>query len=617
MRSLLSQLSLILPHEARRRFILATAGSVAVGLLDSAGLLLILPLVDLANGQEASSAVLRHISNALGNPSTETLTLVLAAAVVLLFVLKDLGALWFTWWLAGYVATERVRTSARILQHMLNAPYGNVASRSSSEMMRTMDSAVLQVFTMTINGLMLTVSSTISVLSVLVVLLVVAPVPTCVLVVYFGLASLAFDRFARPRAKAAGAEGNAASVRGFRAAFAALGAIKELKLRGTQQHFVDNYRDAQLKGARASRIASFISTLPKYLLEILFIVAVGIVIALGSSGETQSGGAIGMLALFVAAGFRMLPAISSLLSSVSSIRVGSDSLRIVHAEVLASGISDIAIQVQPRPETVKPVRFNKEISLEEVVFRYQATKVDVLAGVSLKVPRGSSLALVGGSGAGKTTLVDVMVGLLRPTSGRILVDGTDIAANIPGWQRSVAYVAQEAFLLEASLAENVAFDQAPELIDRDLVLEVLTAAQLLDVVVALPDGIDSQVGERGARLSGGQRQRIGIARALYRRCEVLVLDEATAALDNETEHRVNSTIAELHGQVTLIVIAHRLSTVRHIDQIVYLDRGRVAATGSFDEVRRTNESFARLVELGSLDELPNTAGLPPDSALDG
>lgn len=610
MRTLFSQLSTVLPRRAKRNLVLATVGSVGIGLLDGFGLLLILPLVNLATGQAASSSFVSSVSGFFGDPGTATLTLILAVAVVVLFVLKDLGALWFAWWLAGFVATERVRTSARLLHHMLSAPYSQVASRSSAEMMRTMDTSVLQVFSLTINGLMLTASTSISVLAVLAALVALAPVPTVVLIAYFGVASLAFDRLAKPRALAAGVETNRASLTGFRSAFAALGAIKELKLRGTQEHFVDSYREAQLRGAYAGRVASFIATLPKYLLEIMFIVAVGIVLVLSS--RTGGGSGVGLIALFVAAGFRLLPAVTSLLASASGIRVGADSLRIVHAEVTAAGAAaHEATAADTRGDGADWITsFERQVALEGVDFRYPGTEVDVLKNIWIEVPRGSSLALVGGSGAGKTTLVDILVGLLTPTRGRVSVDGTDIQLHPRGWQRSVAYVAQDIFLLEATLAENVAFDQPGAEIDRERVLAALGQAQLLEIVEALPDGIDTQVGERGARLSGGQRQRIGIARALYRQCQVLVLDEATAALDNETEHRVNTTIAELHGSITVVVIAHRLSTVRHTDQVVFLDRGRVAATGTFDEVRRTNKDFARLVELGSLG--PATASAASD-----
>jgi ABC-type multidrug transport system fused ATPase/permease subunit len=248
------------------------------------------------------------------------------------------------------------------------------------------------------------------------------------------------------------------------------------------------------------------------------------------------------------------------------------------------------------------------LRLEGVGFQYPSSEAKVLDEIWLEIPQGSLVALTGGSGAGKTTLVDIVLGLYTPTRGRVTVDGRDISDDLVAWQRQLGYVAQDVFLLDASLAENVAFDQAAADIDLGRVRAALAQAQMLEVVDTLPQGLDTQVGERGARLSGGQRQRIGIARALYRNCGVLVLDEATSALDNETESRITKTIKDLQGQMTVIVVAHRLSTVRNADQIVFLERGRVEGIGTFDQLRDANAGFARLVQLGSLESKWTEAG---------
>jgi ABC-type multidrug transport system fused ATPase/permease subunit len=243
----------------------------------------------------------------------------------------------------------------------------------------------------------------------------------------------------------------------------------------------------------------------------------------------------------------------------------------------------------------------RSLRVEGVAFRYPGGERDVLRDVDLEVPMGTSLALVGGSGAGKSTLADVMLGLHEPTSGRVTVDGADVRTVRNAWRRAVGYVPQDVFLLDATLAENIAFDVDRAHVDEARLGSAVAAAQLDDVVAGLPDGLESQLGERGSRLSGGQRQRVGIARALYRDPQVLVLDEATSALDNETEHRIAGTLEALRGELTVVMIAHRLSTVRTADQVAFLKDGRVEAIGSFDEVRRASPDFERLVRLGSLD----------------
>ncbi len=246
-----------------------------------------------------------------------------------------------------------------------------------------------------------------------------------------------------------------------------------------------------------------------------------------------------------------------------------------------------------------------DVSVRALTFAY-ADQPDelVLRGVDLNIPSGPSVAIVGSSGAGKSTFVDLLLGLHRPSSGLIPAGDTNIYDNLPAWQRQVAVVPQDVTLLDETLGANIAFDEA---IDTGRLAEALDRAQLSDLVRSLPQGLDTEIGERGVRLSGGQRQRIGIARALYRRPALLVLDEATSALDNETERRLTETIDSLKGTMTMVIVAHRLSTVRHCDQLIFMSEGRVATVGTFDEVAALNDEFAHLVALGQLTPATNKA----------
>ena len=592
---LISKLNDIFNRTTKRRLAFAVAGSTATSIVDTVAIALVLPLVDLATGKGEESSSVAHLGSLFHTHDLNRLTIIVTAMVMTLFVLKDIGSLAFTWWFTGFIQSERVRTSARILSHMLNSPYSEVSRRSPADLMRTMDSAVVQVFNTTISGLMLSISSGLAIASVIATLLVLAFVPTLILLAYFGLAAFLFNRVAKPRALEAGRVMNEASVAGYKSAFAALGAVKEIILRGSQPVFVERFESSQLRGAYAGRTASFLGALPKYMLEILFILAIGIIVL--ASPRADGGNQLGMVALFVTAGFRLLPSVTSLMANATSVRVGASALDTVHEEVMAARAQTGSSGVADGPVT----RFASELRVDGVWFRYPGAASDVLRGVSLAVPAGTSLALVGSSGAGKTTLVDLLLGLHVPTRGRILCDGRDIAADMRGWRRNVAYVPQDVYILDATLLENVAFDQPKERIDRQRVLQALTEAELNDVLESLPDGLETQLGERGTRLSGGQRQRVGIARALYRKPSLLVLDEATSALDNETEHRISSAIAALHGNVTVVVVAHRLSTVRDVDHIAYLEEGVVKASGTFAELRDSSEGFERLVRLGSLE----------------
>lgn len=594
MRSVLLKVNDVFDRRTKQKLIVATLGSVVVAAVDTLAIALVFPLVSLVSGDRDGSVPVGLVSRILGHPDADTLTVVLTVAVVVLFVLKDIGTMVFNWWTSGFVASERAKTSARLLEHFLTAPYTQMTRRSSAELLRTMTDAVGQVFNGTVGGLMQVTSNLISIVAISIGLLVLAPLPTLAVVVYFSLAALVYLRVVKPRATRAGAVMAEASVEGWRWALASFGGMKEIHLRGSQGHFKGEYLTASLRGAMSQRTAGLLGSLPKYMLEILFITAVGLIILMDAAAPGSTN-VLGLLALFVTAGFRVLPSVTGLLTSVSSIKIGNASLDLVHQEVLE------ARQARRSADEPGPgLPLTHELRVEGVTFRYPAAARDVLHSLDLLVPRGTTLALVGGSGAGKTTLGDLLLGLHEPTSGRITVDGVDISGRRARWRKSVGQVPQEVFILDATLAENIAFDQDPATIDAARLNRAVHQAQLDELVAELPDGLQTSLGERGARLSGGQRQRVGIARALYRDPQLLVLDEATSALDNETEHRVSQTLARLHGTITLVVIAHRLSTVRDCDQVVFLSNGRVEASGTFEEVRSRSREFARLVELGSL-----------------
>jgi ATP-binding cassette, subfamily B, bacterial PglK len=588
---------LVLDRRTRRTLAWATVATVLISLLDTLAIAMVLPLVTLASGGSDSSTVGRLVGELLGNPDQDTLVVILAASVVVLFILKDLGAIAYTWWLTGFKVLKRVELSTRLLEHFLRTPFTVVSRRSSAELLRTMNDAVVQFYGTTVFGLMTMVANVAGLVAIAIALLISAPLPSIILGAYFSAAALFYLHVMKPRSRSAGQVAAEASSAAYRTAFAALGGIKETKLRGSQAFFIEAYREASLRGAYASRTAGFISAVPRYLLEILFILAVGVIL-IGAVviSETENSVAFGMLALFIAAGLRALPAVTSLMAQISNLRFGAGFLDVIIEEVRA----ERAQALEPARDGAQPLEFTDRLTLEDVSFVYPETDVPAVRGVNLDIPHGTSLAVVGGSGAGKTTLIDLVLGLHRPSQGRILVDGRDIEDNISSWQETVGYVPQEVFLREASLAENIAFDQDPDHIDGDRVKEAVERAQLSGLVASLEAGLETPIGERGSRLSGGQRQRIGIARAIYQQPRLLVLDEATSALDNETEHRVSEAIQQLHGHMTLVIVAHRLSTVRHVDTVVFMRDGHVESIGSFDEVRRLNRHFAHMVQLGSL-----------------
>ena len=588
-------LKALLPPHVRWKLAANFAGSVAVSLIETASILLLLPLMQILSGQTPSGTFFDVLTGLLGTSEQDALIGALLLAVVTGFIVKDVFTVVFRWWVSGFTVRLQVATSARIFEHLLKAPYAVHLKRGTSDMMRSVGDAVSMFFGRVVGGTLGAAIESVTIVTILAAMLALMPLPTLAVLAYFGLASLIFVRIIRPRVVAAGERQMMAGREAFEWFLWGFGGIKEIQLRHAQDHFVTGYRTWSLRGALAGRESNFLAELPKYLLEVLFIVGLAVLIL--SVSLTGSPSALfGMLAVLAAAAFRILPSITRLLANLTTVRGGVTAKELLFDELARE---EEYTERAPKPSR-RRLPLTRSLEVQDVAFQYEDADEPVLRGVTLTVPVGTSVAIVGGSGAGKTTLANIILGLLSPTGGRLLADGVDVGAHLSEWQNNLAIVPQEVYLMDTSLANNIAFDEPDEAIDRARLHRAVEQAQLTDFVEGVPGGLDARFGERGSRLSGGQRQRIGIARALYRQPALLLLDEATSALDNETERRITDTIHALHGQVTLIVIAHRLSTVRDADVVVLLEQGRVADAGTFDELRARNADFAHLVELGDL-----------------
>ena len=354
-----------------------------------------------------------------------------------------------------------------------------------------------------------------------------------------------------------------------------LGAIKETKVLRKESYFTTEYVVAYKRYGDANRIFNFINQLPRLFIETIVVLTLLLLITFKLLQGKTPMEIVPLLAVLALAAFRLMPCANRIVSISNSIKFQIPLFNELYDEFcvirnrLESGESQEFLL-----EYVEQIPFAKELRVEHLAFQYPEGQHEVLQDVSFTVPKGSFVGVVGPSGAGKTTFVDILLGLLTPTGGKITVDGMDIQSNIRGWQANLSYVPQSIYLIDGTIKDNVALGVAPEDFDEDLLVRVLKMAELYDFVEELPKGIDTMVGERGVKLSGGQRQRIGIARALYYKPEVLVLDEATSALDNETEKSITDTILKLKGQITIIAIAHRVSTLEACDFKVKFKDGK-------------------------------------------
>lgn len=375
-----------------------------------------------------------------------------------------------------------------------------------------------------------------------------------------------------------------------------LGAMKEVKIAGRERYFYDRFSATRDALSRAQHRRSALNDAVRLGIETVFVCAMLVVVLLLTLGGRPGRDVVSVLGLYAYAGFRLVPSANRIGRNAGNIRVGRPFVEDLREDFAAIDAAAPAGVEMPAPPGAPP--FADAVRFERVSYAYDAGGASVLDDVSLAIRRGESIGIVGHTGAGKSTLVDLLLGLLQPTAGRITVDGCDLRDHARWWQRQIGYVPQAFFITDDTLRRNIAFGVPDADIDQRRVQQAARVAQLQDVVAGLPDGLDTFVGERGIRLSGGQRQRVVIARALYHEPQVLVFDEATSALDNQTEREITRAIDDLHGAITLIVIAHRLSTVRGCDRLIFLDQGRVAAVGPYDELMAGDTRFRAMAAEG-------------------
>jgi ABC-type multidrug transport system fused ATPase/permease subunit len=374
-----------------------------------------------------------------------------------------------------------------------------------------------------------------------------------------------------------------------------LGAIKEILVLRSQNFFQNKFEQSSHAFARAATHTQIVSQSPKQIMECTAVMGLVLITLAASGRENGVGPWLGQLTFMGFAAYRLLPALQQAFSAVVGIRSNQAGF--------ASIAPDLHI-ARNTPRLDNPLdeswrqRPRQEIRFERVSFGYQPDRPAAAIDLSLRIPARAAVGFVGANGAGKTTLIDIIAGLLIPANGRIEVDGITIdEANRASWQSRIAYVPQVVFLMDATIAQNIALGVSDDSIDSDRLLAAAKLAQLDDFVSSLPDGYDHRLGERGMRLSGGQRQRIGIARALYTEASVLILDEATNALDDLTEPELMATLLGLRGRYTIILIAHRLNSVRACDLIFEMDNGKIIGRGSYSELVKDSETFRRLVNL--------------------
>jgi ABC-type multidrug transport system fused ATPase/permease subunit len=374
----------------------------------------------------------------------------------------------------------------------------------------------------------------------------------------------------------------------FKQASEALQGVKDVKVLGRADFFVSRYDAVAAKNSDALARARVMSGMPRLILESAVIGGITGIVLISQMSNIALNQIIPLLALYAVSAYRLMPSAGRILSSLAQFRLCSPSVEVVYSALMDS-------RAKPKSASaLKRLSIENSLEFQGVRFSFDGA-TEALKGISFKLERGKSVGLVGSSGAGKSTLADLVLGLLYPSEGKILIDGRELTSDqLEAWQKNLGYVPQQIFLADDSLRRNIAFGVADHQIDEASVNRAISLARLEDLVCSIPDGLDARVGEKGIQLSGGQRQRVGIARALYHDPEVLILDEATSALDTVTEAQFSEAVKALSGQKTLLIIAHRLSTVRDCDSILMLDHGELKAQGTYQDLLGSSPEFRAL-----------------------
>lgn len=541
------------------------------GLLETAGVSLVLPLISAVLDEEqfAKQDYVVWIMSTFGIENVRTFIFVLLIALSLMFVVKNGYLIFLTYIQSKFVNNNRSRHTTNLLSQFLHRPYEYYLYAETSVIIRTIYGDMDNVFNLLQQFMNLSAELVVSICLGIFLLLVDFKMMV-VIVGLLGAVTILIMKVIKPKLGHVGDASREAQAGLYKWILQPVTGIKDVKVLTKEDFCTDRYRERAIEYANYQVKNNVLTNLPKLLIETVAIV--GILAYLGASMAmgVEMSSLLPLVSAFAVAAMRLLPSVNRVNTYMANIAYYEPALDYIYDNVDTKAMREqetIDIERKSNPNT-NIIKLEDEIRLNNITFAYPNTEKNIFTDANMVIPVGKSIGVVGPSGSGKTTIIDILLGLLKVQKGSITSDGQDIFENYEGWLSHVGYIPQTIYMLDASIKENIAFGAEVDKIDEKRVWEVLEQAQMKEFVEAQPDGLESQIGERGVRISGGQRQRLGIARALYHNPELLIFDEATSALDNDTETAIMEAVDALHGQKTLVIIAHRLRTIENCD-IIY------------------------------------------------
>jgi ATP-binding cassette, subfamily B, bacterial PglK len=586
------KLRLIFTNEELKVIFFLFIGILTMAFLEVIGIASVAPFIAVLASPELihENDYLAYLYKLFGVHSDNAFIVLLGLFVVISILISNSTQAFITWKITIFSGYQQHRVAVRLLQKYLSQPYSFFLDRNTSELAKNTLTEVGNAINGVVLQSLLVLSKLVVALFMIILLIVVDLQVAIIATGFLGGSYWLIYKLVRKRLHSMGTAKTEAAFQAFKATSEAMSGIKEIKLRGSEKKFINRFFIPSKALAKYGANMNLISTLPRYLLEVVaFGGMILIVIYLMSNKTDNFGEIIPIISLYAMAGYRLMPALQVVYSGIASIKFSIPAFNIIAEGFSQTETKDVTQTNQDR------LSFENQIEIKQVSFSYKNPNAFVLDNLNLKITHNTTVGLMGSTGAGKTTLIDILLGLLTPDNGSISVDQKEInLKNLSAWQKNIGYVPQNIYLTDDTIERNIAFSEFENTIDTEQVTKAAKMANLDVFINTLPEKYKTFVGERGIRLSGGQRQRIGIARAIYHNPKVLVFDEATSSLDGITENAIMDAIQNLSHKKTIIIIAHRLSTLIECDIIHMLANGKIIDSGTYTQLIKNNKEFRKM-----------------------
>ena len=517
-------------------------------------------------------------------PTYKNVVIFSLALLLGFYIFKSAYLIFMTIEQGKFIYDIKEKTGTRLFSGYMYKPYQFFLVNNSSQLIRNLSTEVAQLgmvaraaMTVAVDGLLFTV--------VILILLYVEPLGTGSIFLVLTVSSIAYQSFTKDFLLEQGKARQYHEGKRIQHIQQGISSVKDVKILGREEDFLNQFFHHNTMGVRAERFSFILASVPRLFLEFVVVIGLIVLVAVLLISQKSTEYTALILGIYAVSIFRLLPSVNRILGAAQKLRFSLPSVKVIADEltIIEAGILNNEMSKNKKIEH-KKFQLKRDIVVKDLYFKHDEARGNILENINFKLNVGKSVGIVGGSGGGKSTLIDIIMGLFNASRGQVLVDGKNIQNNLNGWQRNIGYVAQNIYLTDDTLRRNIAFGVPESEIEEDRIQHAIDSSQLRDLINELPEGDKTLIGEQGIRLSGGQRQRIGIARALYHDPSVLIFDEATSALDQKTESEVMETIDQLHGKKTIIMVSHRINTLSKCDHLLRVERGRIIDYGSFEEI---------------------------------